>query len=722
MVGRCPRFAPILVKRKLPLFIASLFAIGPVLAQQQKTPETTLPEVKVIENAERADGPVDGYRATRSSTFTKSDIPLKDVPASVSIVPAQLIKDASLLSLGELFHYVPGATMHQGEGNRDQIVLRGTSSTADFYVNGVRDDAQVYRDLYNAERVEILKGPGGMIFGRGGAGGVVNRVTKRPTFGWVGEGSITAGSYSQFRGTLDLGNKISDTAAWRFNAMGENTDTFRDGVDLKRWAVNPVVSVNTSARSMLTFDYEHQDDRRTADRGIPSQNGRPYETDPGTFFGDPSKSDAHSKFDTVAAVFDMDLAGGWQLKNTLRFTRYYKYYLNVYPGSAVNAAGNVTISAYDNKNERDNVFNQFDLTRKFTTGSLKHTLLIGAELGHQDSDNLRTTGFFGTATSASVLAINPFASPTTFRPNGTDANNNVQADVAALYVQDFVEVTPEWKVLAGLRYDRFKVEFDDKRTLTPAVDLARTDNEVSPRLGVVWSPTATSTYYASYSYAFLPSGEQLSLAATTQDLSPEKSVNYEIGARWDVLPKLTLSAALYRTMRQDVRVADPVNVGQFLRSGEQRAQGLELGLQGEVMPGWMIYGGYSRMNAEVTKPVTSGTAAVPASVIPAGNKLALSPQNQFSIWNRVNFAGGWGAGLGLIYQDESFTSINNSVTIPAYTRVDAALYYTFNGGRSRLALNAENLGDRKYYPTVDGDNNISPGAPRNARLTYTQTF
>ena len=197
-----------------------LAAVLPLsLVHAQARPETTLPEVKVKAEEERADGPVDGYRATRSSTFTKTDLPLKEVPASVTVVPAQLIKDASLLSLGELFHYVPGAVMHQGEGNRDQIVLRGTSTTADFYVNGVRDDAQVYRDLYNAERVEVLKGPGGMIFGRGGAGGVVNRVTKRPIFERLGEASITAGSYSQLRGTADLGDRFSDASAWRANAM-----------------------------------------------------------------------------------------------------------------------------------------------------------------------------------------------------------------------------------------------------------------------------------------------------------------------------------------------------------------------------------------------------------------------------------------------------------------------------------------------------------------------
>jgi catecholate siderophore receptor len=706
--------------------LAALIALLPFAPAHAQVPPT-LPEVRVQEKAteERADGPVDGYRATRSATFTKTDTPLKEVPASVTVVPAQLVKDASLLSLGELFSYVPGALVHQGEGNRDQVVLRGTSTTADFYLNGVRDDAQVFRDLYNIERVEILKGPGGMIFGRGGAGGIVNRVTRRPVFGPVGEASVTVGSYGRLRGTADVGDKINDAAAWRLDAMAERADSFRDGVDLKRWAVNPTMSFVVTPRTLLTFDLEHQDDRRTADRGIPSRDGRPFDSGRGTFFGNADQSEARSKYSTIAATLEHELGGGWQFKDTLRFTRYDKFYQNVFPGSAVSAAGTMTISAYNNRNDRDNVFNQADLTRKLELGGMEHTLLVGMELGSQDSDNLRNTGFFGatgTATAATVDAVRPFAVATRFAQNGADANNNVKAKIAAVYVQDQVALARDLKLLAGLRVDRFEVDFDDKRVLTPAVDLARTDNEVSPRAGLVWTPTAASTYYVSYSYAFLPSGEQLSLATTTQDLAPEKSVNYEVGARWDLLPRLTLSAAVFRTVRQDVRVADPVNIGQFLRSGEQRAQGVELGVQGDLTRWWHVYGGFTHLDAKVTRAVTSGTAATLASIIPAGNKLALTPANTFAVWNKLDFAGGWAAGLGLIRQGESFTSISNTVRIPAFTRVDGAVFYTFDRGRGRLALNVENLGDRTYYPTVDGDNNISPGAPRNARLTYTRTF
>jgi catecholate siderophore receptor len=610
--------------------------------------------------------------------------------------------------------------MHQGEGNRDQIILRGTSSTADFYVDGVRDDAQVFRDLYNLERVEVLKGPGGMAFGRGGAGGVVNRVAKKPAFRPVGEASVTIGSWNQIRGTADVGQKINDAAAWRLNAMLENSDSFRDGVDLQRWAINPTVLFALSPQTSLLAGYEHLTDERTADRGFPSANGRPLNADPGKFFGNADQSRARSYVDSAYAVLDHDFGGGWQLRNTSRATVYNKYYQNVFPASAVNAANVLALNAYNNSNDRTNLFNQTDLMKKFTAGGLEHTLLVGAEIGTQDSASLRNTGFFGAATAINVPAGNPIATATSFRPSGTDANNKVKASIAASYVQDQIAFSKAWKAIVGLRFDHFKVRFDDRRTLVPQDDQSRTDNEFSPRAGLIWQPTAAQTYYVSYSYAFLPSAEQLSLAANTVSLDPETAKNYEVGARWDLNPRLTLSSALFRTDRGNVRVADPANLGFFLKTGQLRSEGLEIGLQGEVTRNWQVFGGYTYLDARVQKPF--GNTATVAAIIPAGNKLALTPEHTFSLWNKVDFGAGWGAGLGLIYQGSSFAAVDNTVTLPSFTRADGAVYYAFRDHKTRLSLNVENIFDRKYFPTVDGNNNISPGSPRALRLTLLTSF
>jgi catecholate siderophore receptor len=687
-----------------------------------RSADATLPQVTVREQAERADGPVTGYNATRSSTFTKTDTPLREVPASVTVVPAPMMKDAAMQSMGDVFRYVPGALLHQGEGNRDQVVLRGSSTTADFFVDGIRDDAQVFRDLYNLERVEVLKGPGGMAFGRGGAGGVVNRVTKRPVFGHVGEASVTLGSYSQLRGTADIGDKLGDSAAWRLNAMAESADRFRKGADMKRYAVNPATTLALGERTAVTLGYEHLRDERTADRGFPSFNGAPFNTDPSTFFGNAGQSNARSTVDGLYAVLDHEFGNGLQLKNSFRATHYDKFYQNIYPGSAVNAAGNLTLSAYNNANQRTNVFNQTDLTKKFSAGGFEHTLLAGLEIGSQDSTNKRNTGFFGAATGITVPVSNPFAAATRFAASGTDADNNVKAAIAAVYVQDQIALSTQWKLIAGLRYDRFRADFDDRRTTTTAVDLSRTDTSLSPRVGLIWLPDAISSYYVSYSYAFLPSAEQLGLATTTVELAPEKAKNYEIGARWDLRPKLMLSTALFRTDRDNVRVADPVNPGLFVKTGQQRVEGLEIGLQGEVTRDWQVYGGYAHLDGRITKPINSGTNATVASIIPAGKKIGLVPEHTLSLWNRFTLGGGWGAGLGVVYQSESFTSFNNTVKLPSFARADGAIYYAFAGGKTRLALNVENLFDKKYFPTVDGDNNISPGAPRLVRLTLSTAF
>jgi catecholate siderophore receptor len=532
--------------KRRPLAAAMIALLStPSAVYAQARPEQALPEVRVQGEAERADGPVTGYRATRSSTATKTDTPLREVPASVTVVPSSLMKDQAMQRMGDVFRYVPGVLMHQGEGNRDQAIIRGTSTTADFYVDGVRDDAQVFRDLYNLERVEVLKGPAGMVFGRGGAGGVVNRVTKKPTAEAVTDLYITAGSWNQVRNAFDVGRKMGDAGAWRLNAMAESSGSFRKDVELKRWAINPTATVAAGANSTLTLGYEHYNDERTADRGIPSQNGRPYSTDPGNFFGNAGQSNAYSYVDSAYAIFDADLGARQTLRNTFRATYYDKYYQNVYPSSAVDAAGNLTLSAYNNANRRTNFFNQTDFIKQLSSGGIEQTLLLGIELGRQDSMNKRNTGFFGpvgTATGATVSATQPFAVATAFRPNGTDADNNVTGSVLGLYAQDQIALSKEWKVIAGLRYDRFNVDFDDRRTTTPAVDLSRTDTGWSPRAGLIWSPTAASVYYASYSYAFLPSGEQLSLATTTADLEPEKAINYELGARWDLRPRLTLTS------------------------------------------------------------------------------------------------------------------------------------------------------------------------------------
>ncbi len=661
----------------------------------------------------------DNYRAVSASTASKIDLPLKETPASLTVVPAALMQDQAMQSLADVMRSVPGTSVHQGEGNRDQFVLRGISTSADLYIDGVRDDAQVFRDLYNLDRVEVLKGAGGMVFGRGGAGGIVNRLSKQPQLRRIAEASLSASSQGGLRGTADLGGALAAGWVGRVNAMADKGRSFRDGYSLARWALNPVLTALPGRATALTLGTEHLQDERTADRGVPSRDGRPLDGNPATFYGNAAQSRARSLVDGAYAVLEHDF-GAVQLKNSLRLTHYDKFYQNVYAdnanSSSVDAAGNFKLAAYNNANRRSNLFNQTDLRTEGSAFGLQHQLLLGLELGHQRSRNQRQTGYFG-ATATQVLIGVPTSAPgavaTAFRASGSDANNRVVGQVAALLLQDLVMLDPQWKLLAGLRFDRYETRFDDLRTTATPVDLARTDKAASPRLGLIWSPAATFSAYASHASSFLPSGETLSLAPNTADLAPEKSINTEVGARWDLAPRLTLSAAVFRLDRRDVRSPDALNPGYFVKTGQQRTEGAELSLQGEVRPGWQLHGGYAFLDGRIVS--TTSAAA-------AGARLQLVPRHMLTLWNRVDLGHGLGAGMGLLHQGRVVTSLDNQVALPGWTRADAALYRRWAGSGTQLALNVENLFKRRYFATADGNNNISPGAPRQARMTLTMKF
>lgn len=307
-----------------------------------------------------------GYLATRTSTATKTDTPLRDVPQSISVVTKQQIKDIGAQKMEDVVRYVPGVNWHQGENNRDQIVIRGQSSTADFFVNGMRDDAQIYRDFYNTERIEFLKGPNAMIFGRGGGGGVVNRVLKEADGISRREVTLQGGMWDNKRVSVDVSERIADNFSARLNAVYENSGSYRDFVRLTRYGVNPTLTWTPTAQTKIQLSYEYLHDRRTADRGIPSQNGAPYFlAAPNTFFGDPSQSYAPATSNILIANIEHVFDNGLKVKSHTRYNNTDRFYQNVYPGSAVNpATDTLTLAAYNNRNDRQNLFNQTDWTYK----------------------------------------------------------------------------------------------------------------------------------------------------------------------------------------------------------------------------------------------------------------------------------------------------------------------------------------------------------------------
>jgi len=420
------------------------------------------------------------------STATKSVTPLRDVPQSVTVVPQAMMRDQLMTSIGQVVQYVPGIAAHQGENNRDQIIVRGNSSSADFFVNGVRDDMQYYRDVYNLERIEALKGPNALIFGRGGAGGVINRVTKDAGFQPLRELTLQGGMFGNGRATADVDQPLGGVAAIRVNAMVEHAGSFRNAVALDRYGVTPALTMTPGPRTKVTLRYEFLHDARVADRGIPSIDGQPADIDTATYFGNPDESRVRAQVNIAAATIEHRF-GGATLRNQTLVGNYDRFYQNFVPGTVNASRTLVALSAYNNASTRTNLFNQTDLVVQASAGRLQHTLLVGGELGRQFTDNFRQTGYFGGAATSMQV---PLDAPTvgtiaTFRQSATDADNRVRTSVAAAYAQDQIELSRHVQAVAGVRFDRFDLQYHNNRT---GEDLERPDDLVSPRLGVIVKP------------------------------------------------------------------------------------------------------------------------------------------------------------------------------------------------------------------------------------------
>jgi len=653
----------------------------------------------------------EGYLAERSRTATKTDTPLIDVPQSVTVVTRDLIQDQSMQSLMDVARYVPGAGMAQGEGNRDAIILRGNSSTSDFFLDGVRDDVEYFRDLYNIDRVEILKGPNAMIFGRGGAGGVVNRVSRQANWEAVREVSLQGGSWDNRRASFDFGSAVSDSFSARVMGVYEDSGSYRDGVELERKGINPTFALAIGDATVLRFSYEYFDYDRVADRGIPSFEGEPFRTDMATFFGDPDQSPTYATVNQGSVTIDHAFNDNLRLRNRTVYADFDKFYQNVFAGGAVDGGtGLVQLSAYNNEQLRENFFNQTDLTFSAETGSIGHEFLVGAELGEQTTENLRMTGLFdGTDAAIFVPAGDPMVSvPVTFAPSLTDNTNRGRATIAALYVQDQIQFTPNWMAVVGLRYDSFDMDFTDRRGQGTRIETS--DDLLSPRGGLIYKPVENVSLYAGYSMTYIPrSGAQLSsLTPTNAALDPEEFENVEVGAKWDISPDLAVTAAVFQLDRKNVVIADPNVPGNSLLVDGQRTDGVELGISGQVTESWSIQGGYAWQDGELTDQL-------------GGTTLAQLPEHVASLWNRYDFSPAWGVGLGVIYQSEMYAAADNAVTLPSFTRVDAGVYYSLSE-RLRMQVNLENLLDERYYPNAHNNNNITPGSPLAVRVGVTANF
>jgi len=700
----------------MPRLLASIIAMLSASAFAQPAFAEEVFDVEAYDDSRTiiVTGVSDGYLATNTVTATKTDTPLMNIPQTINVVTRDQLDDQAHHSLADILRYVPGTTVGQGEGNRDQITLRGQNTTADFFLDGVRDDVQYYRGLYNIERVEILKGPYALIFGRGGGGGIINRVQKSPLSDdiiYAGQASIN--SFGAYDISADVNAPLSDLAAVRINAVYENLDSHRDFVGGERYAWNPYVAFKLNDAWKLGLSYEYVHDNRTTDRGIPSiataagQPNRPIAGYRDQFFGVPDVNYTQLQAHIAKLRLDGALASNVSFSGTILYGDYDKIYLNVYPNGAVTAQnGTVALAAYSDPTQRENFIAQANLVWDVETGALTHKILVGSEYGDQKSANRR---FNGTLSTPTISLANPLFPTVNFNALSRDTVSDVK--FFSTYVQDQISFGEHIDVVAGLRYDNFDIEGID---LLPAVDrpFARKDEKVSPRLGLIFKPQENISLYGSYSQSFLPrSGDQfLALTVTQQNLAPEKFTNYELGAKWDVRPNLNMTLSVFQLERSNATTPDPSDPVASINVGTTRTQGAELSVTGNVTSSWQVHGGYSYQDA-----VLAGNDSV---------RLGQVPRHQASLWNRYDLSDQFAAGLGIIHQSSQFAAIravSNTTKLPAFTRLDAAVYYDLSDAL-QLQLNIENLLNTDYFSDAHNNNNISTGAPLNARVTIRAKF
>ena len=665
------------------------------------------------------------YLQSNEANALKTPTPILDVPQSLSIVTSEQILRRGFTSVSDIIEYLPGVSMSQGEGHRDAVVFRGVRSTADFFIDGVRDDVQYYRPLYNLEQLEVLRGPNALLFGRGGTGGILNRVTKKAELG-SNFSQITGYADSFGAGGLqgDVNVGLTDSVAFRLNAMAEGLDNHRDHFDGERIGVNPTARVSFNESTRLDLSYEYVDHERFIDRGIPTgSNGDPVERFDRVVFGDPNVNVTRLKAHIFMANLEHRFSDSMKGKVTALYGDYDKLYKNFYAASysEANSPGVVTLDGYVDTTQRENLILSGNLIKEVSFANMSHRFLLGAEYVDTSSDQDRWNTYWSeTADDKETFSV---ARPMgiiggvgtnalggrTVNDFSVDQNDDtrVGVEVASFYLQDEMAVTNYLDIVLGARFDQFEIDVFN----VPADDSrSKQDEEVSPRLGLVLKPMENMSLYASYSESFLPrSGEQFAnINGSKGQLDADTFANTELGFKWDISPALSFTAAVFEIEQESPQVAD--NDPATLDVIKSETDGFELQLEGQLTEAWYISAAYSYLDGEQMGRTGS-----------KGLRPRELPENMFSVWNFVQFTPKLGAGLGLTYQDESFINNSNTARLPSYTRVDAALYYEWSDDL-RVQLNFENLGDTVYFPSSHSTHQASVGAPFNARLAVTMDF
>ncbi|WP_137718800.1 TonB-dependent receptor [Methylobacillus flagellatus] len=650
-----------------------------------------------------------GYKAERSAN-QKFTAPLLDTPKTVTVITSDVIQDSGATTFQEALRTTPGITFGAAEGGGafgDRPFIRGFDVQGSTYVDGVRDLGSQSREIFAIERIEVLKGPSGAFDGRGSAGGSINIVTKQPKAENFVRGSVGLGTDDYMRGTIDVNQKLGDDVAVRLVGMAHDADTpGRDHVTGKRYGFAPSITLGLNSATSATISLYHLETDELPDWGIPYFNngtsivGKPLSVDKDNFYGIKDRDFRKTRVDIGTAAIKHEFDNGVVLRNTTRVSSVNNDYVMTRPTVSVAdlAAGLVTRSTRGRDTTTQGIANLTDLTVRFDTAALKHTVNTGVEFSDEETDSRS----YQTVNGPSADLNNPNANDPS--PDSLPALTSTKSRVLSrsAYVFDSIELSKQWILNLGLRYDNY-----DSNAQSSAAGSPRFSNSkgfFNYQTGIVYKMTPSSSLYASYGTASSPVGSAAgtgnqengnNVGIGTQDLDPERSKSYELGAKVEVMEDLLLTGALFYTQKTDARVATAV-ANEFVNAGKIAVKGIELGLAGKITKQWQVFGGYIFMDSELKDGGDQVGNAGTFGTSNEGNEIPTIARNSASLWTTYDLNPKFRVGGGAFYMDRVFANPGNTAYLPSYVRWDAMASYKLDKNLS-LQLNVQNLTDERYF-------------------------
>ena len=655
----------------------------------------------------------------------KPPVPILDVPQSVSVITDEEIKDQGFREIGDIIRYMPGVNTSQGEGHRDAVVFRGVRSTADFYQDGVRDDVQYYRSLYNVEQLEILRGPNALLFGRGGTGGLINRVSKKAEIGEAfGSIDFGADSFGAADLAVDANFATSDSTAVRLNLHTDSLANHRDFYEGERYGINPTVKIQVDDATTIDLSYEYADHERFIDRGIPTANNKPVESLKDVVFGVEGLNLQTLEASILRGSLAHDYSDTGKFNMSITSSDFKKMYKNLYAAGYDADANTVKLDGYLDPTERQNLIVSANVVNEFSNGSTSGTLLVGLEFVDTDNKNYRYNTFFNNragkdADEPTDQQIFNITRPLNIAKTSTgldstvdyttDLKSSSESDltVTSFYLQGDIDFSDSWKMIIGGRLDNFDITVTDVKK---SQDQSRKDNMFSPRLGVIYKPADNMSLYVSYSESFLPrSGEQYKkLDASGAALDPDVYKNTEFGYKYDINDALTFTAAIFDS--ESTRAEKDNETGEMNEIRGLEVEGYEVELSGDIDDQNNLTFGYTSLDG-----VTSKGTKQPREL----------PNQMLSLWYSYQANETFGFGLGVTHQAESFikdtTNGSTGPALPDYTRVDFALHINASDN-DVVRVHIENLTDELYFPHSHSTHQASVGESLSARISYSRRF